>query len=132
MLDIDKFKRINDSLGHSCGDQVIQHTVNTLKRGLRKSDCFGRIGGEEFAIILYDTDLNKAADVAEKLRASLLEEKGFFINNDEVQVTVSIGVSHVCESDNDIKSILARADKAMYDSKHNGRNRVSCYSVDYE
>ncbi|NIY91945.1 sensor domain-containing diguanylate cyclase [Vibrio diazotrophicus] len=131
MLDIDRFKRINDLLGHSCGDEAIQYAVQVIKGELRESDCFGRIGGEEFAVILYDTELNNAMSVAEKLRI-ILEKKHFIVNNNEIELTISIGVTQVIKDDGDIKSILARADKAMYNSKKAGRNKVSPYSYSYE
>jgi diguanylate cyclase (GGDEF)-like protein len=132
MLDIDRFKQINDTIGHSCGDDVIEHVVKVIQSELRDSDHLGRVGGEEFSIILQDTKLESAQLMAENIRTKL-ENEQCDTDNFVVQVTVSIGVTHVVKKDNDIKSILLRADKAMYDAKENGRNRVSIYSeqIDY-
>jgi len=127
MLDIDRFKRINDSLGHSFGDEAIQYAVTVLNSELRGSDCFGRIGGEEFAMILNDADIDDAVIVAEKLREKLAKSE-FESGSHKIKLTVSIGVTQVIETDSDLKSILCRADRAMYYSKSMGRNKVSCYS----
>jgi len=131
MLDIDRFKRINDTLGHSYGDDAIQYAVKVLKAELNESDCFGRIGGEEFAIILNDVDLEDAAIVAEKLR-NTLEKSRFMADEYEINLTISVGVTQVIKTDNDVKNILARADKAMYHSKNTGRNKVSIYSLEID
>lgn len=131
VLDLDWFKRINDSYGHSCGDEVIQHVVNVLKSELRAYDSFGRIGGEEFAIILPELDLQKAKHVAEKLRKKL-ENSPIQSEGHSITMTVSIGVTELIESDHDIKTVLCRADRAMYNSKNNGRNRVSIYDAHIE
>jgi len=127
MFDIDRFKRVNDSLGHSCGDTAIQHVTKVLNSELRESDCFGRIGGEEFAVILHDTELENANIIAEKLRITL-EKKPFTVNEIEIELTISIGITQVLRTDGDIKTLLSRADKAMYHSKNTGRNKVSRYS----
>ncbi|MGC9491169.1 GGDEF domain-containing protein, partial [Vibrio genomosp. F10] len=131
MLDIDRFKRINDSFGHSYGDEAIKYAVKVLNDGLEDSGCFGRIGGEEFAVILYDTSVNNAALVAEKLRKKL-EESQLIVSGESIELTISIGVTQVFSSDDDIKNILARADNAMYHSKNTGRNKVSIYSSNVE
>jgi diguanylate cyclase (GGDEF)-like protein/PAS domain S-box-containing protein len=127
MLDIDRFKRINDSFGHYFGDEALKHAVNSLNSELRVSDYFGRVGGEEFAIILNDLSLDDAVIIAEKLRSKLAKNK-FELDNNAIYLTVSIGVTFVTEIDCDGESILARADAAMYHSKKTGRNKVSCHS----
>lgn len=124
MLDIDHFKRVNDSMGHSVGDEAIRSVAQLLNNQLKNSDCFGRIGGEEFAVILYNTDLATSVLVAEKLRRCL-ENASFDIDGYQVALTISIGATEVLASDVAIKSILTRADDAMYCSKNLGRNRVS-------
>ncbi|MDC0610376.1 GGDEF domain-containing protein [Vibrio sp.] len=131
MFDIDRFKRINDSLGHPIGDDVIRHVVSNFRAQLRESDVFGRIGGEEFAVILRDATIDNATDVAEKLRAKL-EGQCCDVGNYEVRVTVSIGITSMLDSDTDIKTIMARADKAMYQAKRNGRNSIAVYSHDMD
>ncbi|WP_325893419.1 sensor domain-containing diguanylate cyclase [Grimontia sp. NTOU-MAR1] len=127
MLDIDHFKQINDSLGHYCGDEAIQFTVNLLNEKLTGSDFFGRIGGEEFAIILSHSGIESAYQKAEELRLSL-ESSRFVAEEKSIKLTVSIGVTEVRDSDDNIKSIMARADTAMYHSKKTGRNKVSRFS----
>lgn len=127
LFDIDRFKRINDAIGHLCGDDVIQHVVKVFQSGLRSSDWIGRIGGDEFAIILNDTTQQTASIIATKL-CNKLENKKCITDDHQIAVTVSAGVTQVEGNDNDIRTILSRADKAMYKSKTNGRNKVSLYS----
>lgn len=129
MIDIDRFKRINDSIGHSSGDDVINHVVAIFQSELDESHCIGRLGGEEFSIILNDITKLNAVLIAEKIRAKI-EKEPCNTEGYTVQATVSIGVTGVVDTDDDIKSLLSRADKAMYQSKSNGRNRVSLYTED--
>ncbi|MBL4828716.1 MAG: GGDEF domain-containing protein [Aliivibrio sp.] len=131
MLDIDRFKNVNDTFGHSYGDEVIQHTANLVANVLRQSDCFGRIGGEEFAAILFDTELEDAITVSEKLRFAV-EQSLFHVENQDIKLTISIGVTQVNKFDTDIKNLMSRADKAMYLSKNTGRNKVSHYDEKVE
>ncbi|MFC1235848.1 diguanylate cyclase [Vibrio sp. F74] len=126
MLDIDRFKNVNDQFGHQSGDEVIKHIVNLCQLGIREVDCLGRIGGEEFAIVLGHTEMDRAINIAERIRKSVsscpCEIDGYMVN-----VTVSIGISQLKNSDDNIKFILSRADKAMYYSKGDGRNKVTVY-----
>ena len=120
MFDIDFFKKINDSFGHDVGDEVLINLSKTIERHLRISDYFFRIGGEEFAVILTETDSSNAEDVALSLCKIVSEHNDGVLKG----VTISIGVTSLIQSDNH-DSILKRADLAMYRSKENGRNQVS-------
>jgi diguanylate cyclase (GGDEF)-like protein len=121
MLDIDNFKKINDTKGHLCGDNVLKSIGETLAKRLRNSDRIGRYGGEEFLIILPEQTLDNGLIVAEKLREliSMIKVESCGIES----VTASIGVA-LWKKDEPVESILSRADKAMYLAKESGRNRV--------
>lgn len=119
ILDIDHFKNINDTYGHPVGDSTLQTLAKILTDNLRKSDILGRYGGEEFLIICPETNNNQAALLAEKLRACV--ENTLF--DDIKNMTISIGVAEF-EGENTVKELLSRADRALYQAKHNGRNRV--------
>jgi diguanylate cyclase (GGDEF)-like protein len=123
LLDVDHFRHINDSRGHPVGDQVLRKLVRLCLGQLRPADLFGRIGGEEFAALLVETDGNDALSVAERLRAHL-EDAVLDTDSGPVGVTVSIGVASVGGDDNVLDDILRRADRALYRAKHRGRNRV--------
>ncbi len=123
MLDLDHFKSINDTYGHAAGDEALRSVPRVVQGAdLRKTDFFGRVGGEEFAICLPETNLQGAAKVAEKIRANLEKNVVSFKGN-ELHLTVSIGVSEYMENDTE-ESLLQRADMAMYQAKKGGRNRV--------
>ncbi len=119
IIDIDKFKSVNDTYGHQVGDSVLKETAAILKKHVRKSDTLGRWGGEEFLVILPNTDINGAILLAEKLRVKL-EEFDFSTIGTK---TGSFGVSCFKKDDTE-NTILERADKALYKAKANGRNRV--------
>lgn len=125
MLDIDHFKKVNDTYGHQSGDVVIQEVANRLRQSLRLTDLSARYGGEEFVVILPSTDLELAYSVAERIRSSV-EMISFNIPVDPRQIncTVSIGVSCLNVGDT-LDSLVARADKALYKSKESGRNKVT-------
>ena len=116
ILDVDDFKHFNDQHGHHTGDQVLKMVAERLSNRLRKSDILGRWGGEEFIILLPDTGLKQAGDVAESLRLSLR-------NVDEYSVSASFGVAEYNEGDT-LDSMLIRADKNLYRAKAEGKNRV--------
>lgn len=123
MLDIDHFKRVNDTYGHATGDEAIRMTVRACKSSLRNCDIIGRLGGEEFAVILPETDLVGALDVAERLRARV-EAATIPLPGGEMRMSVSIGVAS-CEPDEvTVERALGRADRALYEAKARGRNRV--------
>jgi diguanylate cyclase (GGDEF)-like protein len=126
MLDIDFFKKINDSHGHKAGDAVLMKLAAICRQTLREVDIIGRIGGEEFAILLPETKLPEAVEVAERLRVAVtrakvpLESGGL-----PLQFTVSIGVTSLAAKEDNLDVLLNRADKAMYEAKETGRNKVS-------
>ena len=123
VLDIDHFKRINDVHGHANGDHVLQELVYICKRNLRATDYIGRIGGEEFIIVLPQTNDQAALDVAERLRGAI-EEAVFSTKSGPLKITVSFGVAHSDKSVADIDALLRRADVALYGAKSAGRNRA--------
>jgi diguanylate cyclase (GGDEF)-like protein/PAS domain S-box-containing protein len=125
MLDIDFFKHINDTHGHQAGDMVLKSVADLCKHMLRDSDICGRLGGEEFALLLPETDHHQAFEVAERLRAGI-EKAKIILPSDEttLQLTVSMGVSSMTTKEDTVESMIARADKALYEAKHTGRNRV--------
>ena len=122
-MDLDHFKKINDTHGHAVGDEVLKaFTANCLEI-LRESDVLGRIGGEEFSIILPETDLAGALIVAERFRQTIAELK-VYVEEQIVHFTVSIGVTNLRQNDTGIEAVLRRADEALYLAKNGGRNKV--------
>lgn len=126
MVDIDHFKRINDNYGHLVGDRVIRFIASILQKGIKGRDTAARYGGEEFTVVLPQTPLEGALIVAENIRKNIAEARLVRSDTKEPlgQVTVSIGASCYRE-DEDVTELLERADRALYVSKHNGRNKVS-------
>lgn len=124
MIDVDHFKQINDSIGHLAGDEILREVARRLGATLRSSDVLGRIGGEEFLIILYPSDAKTASDVMERARHACAAAP-VSIDSGAYQVTVSLGAA-VAENldDVDLSSLLKAADKALYRAKNNGRNRA--------
>ncbi len=123
MLDLDFFKAINDTFGHAAGDLVLQDFAFTLQQFLREGDIAGRVGGEEFAIILPDTDMITAQQWAEDLRQRVAEAISTY-QGQNIAITVSIGIAPFQATDKDIDHWLSRADRLMYRAKGLGRNRV--------
>lgn len=119
MADIDNFKHINDTYGHEVGDEVLKELAKILKENLRERDIIGRWGGEEFLIILFDTTLEDAYHVAEKLRKKVEES----LMPKKIKITISLGVSEHSFNEN-IKDTIKRADEALYEAKHAGKNCV--------
>lgn len=123
MFDLDHFKTVNDTWGHAAGDEALRTMARVLQSsGLRKSDFFGRIGGEEFAVALPETALEGALEVAERIRATVGHSVIIYGKN-EIFITTSIGVSQY-RHDDTLETLLQRADHAMYEAKQTGRNRV--------
>jgi diguanylate cyclase (GGDEF)-like protein len=128
-LDIDKFKRINDTHGHIMGDEVLRKVASLIKSELRSNDVLARYGGEEFVVLLPQTELHHACEIAERIRCTIAAHP--FGNEDinKLQVTISIGVAQIPAesegSDRDIAhKLLATADEALYLAKESGRNKV--------
>ena len=123
-IDVDRFKSINDTYGHDAGDQVLTALTAVLSRAIRASDLLGRLGGEEFGLLLPDTDLAAAIQVAERLRQDLAAEQ---ISHREITmaVTISIGVAQVTRPMTDHSQTMSAADAALYLAKKRGRNRVA-------
>ncbi len=124
-LDIDKFKKINDTYGHLVGDEVIIKVAHIIEEEVRTSDIVARFGGEEFVMLLQDCDLDNAYKVAEKVRQDI-EKASIPVHIDtDVKFTVSIGVAQFSEADNNnIELTLSRADEALYKAKNIGRNKT--------
>jgi diguanylate cyclase (GGDEF)-like protein len=127
MMDIDFFKKINDIYGHQAGDYVLANTGLMLRNSFRKTDVVARYGGEEFLAIMPATDLHGATIAAEKLRLALAAFK-FDTGGKIIPVTISCGVAQIEVGKESGEEAIARADAALYFSKHNGRNRVSIHS----
>jgi len=121
MLDIDHFKKINDSYGHTVGDQVLYQLATLLSEGVRESDMVGRYGGEEFLILLPNTKLSKAAELAARL-CKLIKETDIDVG-EKTNLTVSIGVAEYRHCEETWQKLLSRADMALYDAKNAGRDR---------
>jgi diguanylate cyclase (GGDEF)-like protein len=125
MIDIDHFKRFNDTYGHQCGDMVLKNVAVVIKETCRQIDVAARYGGEEMAIVMPKTALEDAIIAGERIRRNI-ERAKVIHNGEELAVTVSVGVTQFDpERDKKTSDIIERADRAMYQSKENGRNRVS-------
>jgi diguanylate cyclase (GGDEF)-like protein len=130
LIDLDHFKSINDSFGHALGDRVLQVFAETAGANIAPSDLLGRLGGEEFAIALYDVDRERAKDVAEAIRRSF-EEIASEVDGVPVAATCSIGIAVNEEGPLDTSELLARADEALYSAKERGRNRCELASTEF-
>ncbi|MBK1665508.1 GGDEF domain-containing protein [Rhodospirillum rubrum] len=124
VLDLDHFKRINDRYGHEAGDGVLCHVAHVIKGMLRANDLIARIGGEEFALLLPDTDLAGAREVAEKIRKAI-ESTALISPGGSLSVTVSIGVAELDPQYPDFAALFSSADHRLYQAKKAGRNRVT-------
>ncbi len=124
MLDLDRFKTVNDTHGHKAGDKVLQRFSEICLASLREIDIAGRLGGEEFAILFPETGLDQVRLVAERLRERLAAQQLQLDDGVVVQFTVSIGVALLEATDESLDSLMARADRALYAAKRGGRNRV--------
>lgn len=123
VMDIDFFKRVNDTYGHAIGDKCLQEITRRTAPVLRKNDMLARYGGEEFVIVMPETDAHGAAAVAEKIRKTI-EKIEFIYRSETIKMTVSIGVSQVTGEDKAHEKVFERADAALYKAKKEGRNRV--------
>ncbi len=125
MIDLDYFKKVNDTFGHSSGDMVLKQFSDILVNSCRSFDFISRNGGEEFTAVLLDCDYEKAMDIAEGIRRNV-EEYSFLIENHKrIRITVSIGVSSYPDKTDNPNNLLQEADSALYLAKHQGRNKVN-------
>ncbi|RME34011.1 MAG: sensor domain-containing diguanylate cyclase [Gammaproteobacteria bacterium] len=130
-IDIDHFKRINDTHGHPAGDAVLREVAALIRAQLRASDVVARYGGEEFAALLPDTGMTRALEVAERIRGSVASAPVTTDAGEEVPVTVSIGLATLGGGrEADPMDLVAEADQALYRAKAQGRNQVVCAAVD--
>ncbi|WP_428612203.1 diguanylate cyclase [Shewanella sp.] len=129
MLDIDHFKRINDTYGHIAGDKVIQHVSHILRQSLRETDCAGRYGGEEFSVVLSNTNADSALYFADRLREKIAASELRF-ESVILKVTVSIGICGIDDQLSNSAQWLAQADNALYQAKQQGRNCSVIFTPD--
>jgi diguanylate cyclase (GGDEF)-like protein len=123
MLDLDHFKSINDRYGHAAGDRVLQHAAAVLQAHVRKIDQVGRVGGEEFLVLMPGASLDTARHVAERLREQLAADE-VLVNGTGVKLSVSIGIAEWVDRSEASSRLLVRVDAALYEAKAQGRNRV--------
>jgi diguanylate cyclase (GGDEF)-like protein len=122
LIDIDRFKTINDTLGHAIGDRVLADVAALIVRNLRRTDHVGRWGGDEFLVLLVDADLRRAQEIAERIRTATERR----VPADGARPTLSIGV-HCYRAGQSIEQVLACADEALYQAKYAGRNQVGLW-----
>src|SRR5690606_31509611 len=124
LLDIDYFKPVNDTYGHDVGDAVLKEFATRLQRNIRGVDLACRFGGEEFVVVMPDTDMRQAQGVAERVRSAVADE-GFAIGTGmSLNITVSVGLALNGQAGDTPESVIKRADVALYRAKRAGRNRV--------
>lgn len=123
VLDLDHFKNINDRYGHDVGDQVLRHVAALLVNTLRQTDIVGRFGGEEFILLLPETDLDQASSMVNRLRLQL-QDAPLETDAGNISLTATFGLTEVYTGDSEIEAAVKRADKALYDGKQRGRNQV--------
>jgi diguanylate cyclase (GGDEF)-like protein len=127
LFDIDHFKKVNDTYGHQAGDHVLSEISSLLMAALRAEDVFARYGGEEFAVICRGSDLSQAQVVGDRMRKAV-EGKAFVFEQRTIPVTISVGIAGLPDPTvKDTHDLVALADKALYQSKHGGRNRVTVH-----
>ncbi len=126
MFDLDHFKKVNDTYGHPAGDEVLKRMALVSLNTMRITDVVGRYGGEEFSIILPGVDVQHAEAALERLR-SVIADNPIQFEDQQISITISIGVTQLHPGIKDYQTLIAEADKALYQSKHNGRNRVTVF-----
>lgn len=127
MVDVDHFKKYNDTYGHKEGDRVLKQMGSLLIKTLREVDTLARFGGEEFVVLLPDTDRNGALAVGEKLRRVVESEQFTLTDQNPIPVTISVGVANYPDDVKDLEDLIDHTDMALYDAKDQGRNRVVAY-----
>ncbi len=132
-FDVDHFKKVNDEHGHQAGDAVLREVAAIIRGQLRNSDVLARYGGEEFAVLLVDTTLEKAREIAERIRARIAQTPFCVAGDHRISVTLSVGIAcfqgddnRLVELDHAGVDLMRRADECLYQAKHSGRNRVVC------
>ena len=128
MIDIDYFKDYNDRYGHIVGGAILRELAKTIQQNIRQVDLMGRYGGEEFSLILSETDKETVRFAAERIRRAI-EDKRIRAYDEELKITVSIGISTFPFDGKDIKTLIDKADAALYRAKETGRNRVCIYEA---
>ena len=128
LIDIDSFKAINDTYGHQAGDKVIKDIAEVIRQNFRETDLYGRYGGEEFIVLLPETQLPDAAALSERMRGVLIQRAVTF-ENKKITYTASFGVTHG-QPGMPLDQLVGQADKALYHAKHSGRNRVELFPVE--
>jgi diguanylate cyclase (GGDEF)-like protein len=129
MIDLDHFKNFNDTFGHAVGDKILQEVSNVTASTLRKIDIPGRLGGEEFVVLLLETNEQNGLIVADRLRNAISAIQVPVENGDSLFVTASFGLASLIETHANLQSLITSADIAMYRAKENGRNRVEIARV---
>ncbi|MEJ0074710.1 MAG: GGDEF domain-containing protein [Alphaproteobacteria bacterium] len=129
LIDLDHFKSINDRFGHAVGDKVLQIFARTMRAGLRQSDLVGRLGGEEFTVVLADASIDNAYLVADRLRRTFASNAAV-IDGEAIQATASVGVSVIVDPRQDLAKLITLADQALYLAKARGRNRVEVAPIE--
>jgi diguanylate cyclase (GGDEF)-like protein len=126
MYDIDHFKNINDTYGHPCGDYILKEISNAALQTFRKTDTVFRFGGEEFVVILPETDITQAQIPLERFRKTV-ETLNLNYQNQQITVTVSIGACQYCDEMSSKEELLGKTDEALYKAKNSGRNKTVLY-----
>lgn len=126
MCDLDHFKAINDRWGHAVGDEALRHFTGILGRSIRRIDFAGRMGGEEFAVVLGDADIESAVTFATRLQQQL-SDLPLLLGCERIPLSISIGIATLDASDTSVEAALSRSDSALYRAKQNGRNRIECH-----
>lgn len=121
LIDLDHFKSVNDNHGHTEGDQVLRRVVTTCQRYLHPYDVFGRLGGEEFGILLPECTAELAIERTEQIRAAICTSHE---KNDDIPISASLGIASTAHHGYDLRQLLMAADEALYRAKRDGRNRV--------
>lgn len=124
IIDIDDFKNVNDTYGHSVGDRVINDLADIFRNTVRNSDISVRFGGEEFVIILPNTHLKEAEIIAKKLKDIVENNTIILKDGSRIKFTISLGVSQIQQDDESVETVLHKADEALYQAKNSGKNKI--------